>query len=188
MRSKASGTSSASAAPAPACLGHDYEALLARASDRPPPDGDDDDLATLNFSGGTTGAPKATMLRHRNLVTVARNTIQVSDRRRRRLPERAAAVADRAGDPDVAPVGGRDGGARRPLRGGRAGALIERSGATRTSLVPTQLAALPGASAVRAMIGSRGWRRSTSAAHEFRPWCSSARSRSSARRSACCTA
>ncbi len=56
-------------------LGHDYEALLARASDRPPPDGDGEDIATLNFSGGTTGAPKAAMLRHRNLVTVARNTV-----------------------------------------------------------------------------------------------------------------
>ena len=40
-------------------LGHDYEALLARASDQPPPEGDGDDLATFNFSGGTTGAPKA---------------------------------------------------------------------------------------------------------------------------------
>jgi len=56
-------------------LGHDYEALLARASDRPAPEGDGDDLATLNFTGGTTGAPKAAMLRHRNLMAVARNTI-----------------------------------------------------------------------------------------------------------------
>ena len=56
-------------------LGHDYEALLARASDRPLPEGDGDDLATLNFTGGTTGAPKAAMLRHRNLMAVARNTI-----------------------------------------------------------------------------------------------------------------
>ena len=39
-------------------------------------------LATLNFSGGTTGAPKAVMLRHRNLMTVAQNTIaRLRDRR-----------------------------------------------------------------------------------------------------------
>lgn len=55
--------------------GVDYEALLQRSSERPLPDGDGDELASLNFSGGTTGAPKAAMLRHRNLVAVARNTI-----------------------------------------------------------------------------------------------------------------
>jgi len=52
-----------------------YEDLLQRSSEQPLPDGDGDDLASLNFSGGTTGAPKAAMLRHRNLTTVARNTI-----------------------------------------------------------------------------------------------------------------
>src|SRR5262245_8984035 len=52
-----------------------YEALLQQASAEPLPEGDGDDLAALNFSGGTTGAPKAAMLRHRNLATVARNTI-----------------------------------------------------------------------------------------------------------------
>src|SRR5712692_9911817 len=57
-------------------VGLDYETLLARASVQPPPEGDREDLATLNFSGGTTGAPKAVMLRHRNLATVARNTIR----------------------------------------------------------------------------------------------------------------
>ena len=56
--------------------GHDYEALLARASDAPLPDPDPDALATLNFSGGTTGAPKATMLRHRNLQAVADATMR----------------------------------------------------------------------------------------------------------------
>ena len=35
-----------------------------------------DELATLNFSGGTTGAPKAAMLRHRNLLAVAGTTIR----------------------------------------------------------------------------------------------------------------
>ncbi|HEY6992307.1 MAG TPA: AMP-binding protein [Xanthobacteraceae bacterium] len=55
--------------------GLDYEALLQRSSERPLPDGDGGELASLNFSGGTTGAPKAAMLRHRNLMAVARNTI-----------------------------------------------------------------------------------------------------------------
>ena len=57
----------------------DYEALLERPPTEPLPDGDGDDLATLNFSGGTTGAPKAVMLRHRNLMTVAQNTIRGFD-------------------------------------------------------------------------------------------------------------
>ena len=56
--------------------GLDYETLLQRASEQPFAGGDGEDLATLNFSGGTTGAPKAVMLRHRNLATVARNTIR----------------------------------------------------------------------------------------------------------------
>ena len=59
--------------------GLDYEHLLATASDEPLPVADGDDLATLNFSGGTTGTPKAAMLRHRNLVTVARTTIRGFD-------------------------------------------------------------------------------------------------------------
>src|SRR5215831_3610192 len=54
----------------------DYESLLQQASAEPLPEGDGDDLAALNFSGGTTGVPKAAMLRHRNLATVARNTIE----------------------------------------------------------------------------------------------------------------
>src|SRR6202043_1886747 len=60
-------------------VGLDYETLLARASEQPLPEGHGDDLASLNFSGGTTGAPKAIMLRHRNLVTVARNTVHAFD-------------------------------------------------------------------------------------------------------------
>jgi acyl-CoA synthetase (AMP-forming)/AMP-acid ligase II len=54
----------------------DYERLIADAAGTPPPAVDDDSLATLNFSGGTTGAPKAIMLRHRNLAAVARTTAQ----------------------------------------------------------------------------------------------------------------
>jgi acyl-CoA synthetase (AMP-forming)/AMP-acid ligase II len=120
-------------------LGHDYEALLARASDRPPPEGNGDDLATLNFTGGTTGAPKAAMLRHRNLMAVARNTIHgfgiggdsVFLNVRPLWPIAqvilmshlfaGATVVLRRFDPE------------------RFALLIQQAGATRTSLVPTQL-------------------------------------------------
>src|SRR6478609_2685343 len=56
-------------------VGLGYEALLEKSSEQALPACDGDDLATLNFSGGTTGAPKVAMLRHRNLLTVAHNTI-----------------------------------------------------------------------------------------------------------------
>jgi acyl-CoA synthetase (AMP-forming)/AMP-acid ligase II len=36
---------------------------------------DGEEIAALNFSGGTTGAPKAAMLRHRNLLTVVDQAI-----------------------------------------------------------------------------------------------------------------
>ncbi|MEA2954861.1 MAG: hypothetical protein QOJ58_353, partial [Alphaproteobacteria bacterium] len=120
-------------------LGHDYEALLARASDRPPPEGDDGDMATLNKTGGTTGAPKAAMLRHRNLMAVARNTIHgfriggdsVFLNVRPLWPIAqvilmshlfaGATVVLRRFDPE------------------RFALLVQQAGATRTSLVPTQL-------------------------------------------------
>jgi acyl-CoA synthetase (AMP-forming)/AMP-acid ligase II len=54
----------------------DYEALLQSASDQALPVGAGEDLAALNFSGGTTSAPKAIMLQHRNLVAAAQNIIQ----------------------------------------------------------------------------------------------------------------
>ena len=60
-------------------IGLDYEDLLDKASEQPLPDGEGDDLASLNFSGGTTGAPKAGMLRHRNLLAVADHTIPSFD-------------------------------------------------------------------------------------------------------------
>jgi acyl-CoA synthetase (AMP-forming)/AMP-acid ligase II len=60
-------------------LGVGYETLLEKSSEQTLPDCDGDDLAALNFSGGTTGAPKAAMLRHRNLMTVAQNTIHGFD-------------------------------------------------------------------------------------------------------------
>ncbi len=120
-------------------VGLDYEALLQRASEQPLPDGNGEDLATLNFSGGTTGAPKAVMLRHRSLVAVARNTIHGFDIHgdsvflnvRPLWPIAqlnlmshlfaGATVILRRFDPE------------------RFATLVEQTGATRTSLVPTQL-------------------------------------------------
>ena len=116
-----------------------YEALLERASDRALPDGNADDLATLNFSGGTTGAPKAAMLRHRNLVAVARNTIHgfeigsddVFLNVRPLWPIAQVILMSHlfAGATVVL--------AR--FEPGELATLVQRSGATRTSLVPTQL-------------------------------------------------
>ncbi len=119
--------------------GHDYEALLARASDAPLPDPDPDALATLNFSGGTTGAPKATMLRHRNLQAVADATM------------RGFEIAGDAVFLNVRPLwpiaqvilmSHLTAGATVVLRRfqpERFAATVAETGATRTSLVPTQL-------------------------------------------------
>src|SRR6476660_914945 len=120
-------------------LGHDYEALLARASEQPLSPGDGGDLATLNFTGGTTGAPKAALLQHRNLMAVARNTIRGFDiggdslflNVRPLWPIAqvilmshlfaGATVVLRRFDPETFAL------------------LVQQAGATRTSLVPTQL-------------------------------------------------
>lgn len=117
-----------------------YETLLGRASDRVLPDGDENDLAALNFSGGTTGAPKATMLRHRNLMAVAQNTIHGFDidadetfLNVRPLWPIAQVIAMSylmAGATVV--LGGR-------FDAEGFAAQVQRTGATRTSLVPTQL-------------------------------------------------
>ena len=106
----------------------------------PPPAVGGEALATLNFSGGTTGAPKAVMLRHRNLMTVAQNTI------------RAFGIDDDAVFLNVRPLwpiaqvilmSHLFAGATVALGGrgdpDRLAALIDETGATRTSLVPTQL-------------------------------------------------
>jgi len=117
-----------------------YESLLEKSSEQPLPQGDGDDLATLNFSGGTTGAPKAVMLRHRNLMTVAANTIQGFD-----IPSDAVFLNVRPLWPiaQVILMSHLFAGATVVLGGrfdaGRLAALIDESGATRTSLVPTQL-------------------------------------------------
>jgi acyl-CoA synthetase (AMP-forming)/AMP-acid ligase II len=119
--------------------GHDYEVLLARASDAWLPDPDPEALATLNFSGGTTGAPKATMLRHRNLQVVAAAVV------------RGFEIAGDAVFLNVRPLwpiaqvilmSHLFAGATIALRRfdpERLAADVEETGATRTSLVPTQL-------------------------------------------------
>lgn len=119
---------------------HDYEELLGRASEVLPPEGDGEAVASYNFSGGTTGAPKAALLRHRNLLAVAQNTIAGFDIRpdsvflnvrplwpiaqvilMSYLFAGATVVLEERFDP-------------RQL-----GQRLRESGATRSSLVPTQL-------------------------------------------------
>jgi acyl-CoA synthetase (AMP-forming)/AMP-acid ligase II len=120
--------------------GFDYEAMLHKSSDRALPAGDGDDSATLNFSGGTTGAPKAVMLRHRNLTAVAANTIRGFD-----IPSNAVFLNVRPLWPiaQVILMSHLFAGATVVLGGrfdpDRFAAMIDESGATRTSLVPTQL-------------------------------------------------
>jgi acyl-CoA synthetase (AMP-forming)/AMP-acid ligase II len=118
----------------------DYETLLESAAERFVTAGDADDLATLNFSGGTTGSPKAIMLKHRNLFAVAQNSIAGFDAR----PE-AVFLNVRPLWPvaQVILLTYVMAGARIVL-GGRFDAedfagLVARTGTTRTSLVPTQL-------------------------------------------------
>jgi acyl-CoA synthetase (AMP-forming)/AMP-acid ligase II len=117
-----------------------YELLLEQAAEQPLPGGNGDDLATLNFSGGTTGAPKAIMLRHRNLLTVAHNTAHGFA-----ISEESIFLNVRPLWPiaQVIVMSYLFAGATVVL-GGRAdpdelAARIQQTGATRTSLVPTQL-------------------------------------------------
>ncbi len=53
----------------------EFESLLEQASDKPLPVGSGEDLASLNYTGGTTGRPKAVMLTHHNLVTAVENAL-----------------------------------------------------------------------------------------------------------------
>jgi acyl-CoA synthetase (AMP-forming)/AMP-acid ligase II len=118
---------------------HDYEALLTQASETPLPDPAPDALATLNFSGGTTGAPKAIMLRHSNLQAVATATMRGFE-----IPGDAIFLNVRPLWPiaQVILMSHLYAGATVVLRRfdpERLAAMIEETGATRVSLVPTQL-------------------------------------------------
>ncbi|MCC6777590.1 MAG: AMP-binding protein [Hyphomicrobiales bacterium] len=117
----------------------DLEDLSARASDELRPPGDGEALATLNFSGGTTGLPKAAMLRHRNLLAVARNVIagfEISPVARFLNVRPLWPIAQ------VILMSHLFAGATvilRRLDPERLAPLVAESNATRTSLVPTQL-------------------------------------------------
>jgi acyl-CoA synthetase (AMP-forming)/AMP-acid ligase II len=121
-------------------VGLGYEALLEKSSEQALPACDGDDLATLNFSGGTTGAPKAAMLRHRNLLTVAHNTIHGFDidsdavflNVRPLWPIAQVILMSHLFAGATVILGGR-------FDAQQLAAQIGQTGATRTSLVPTQL-------------------------------------------------
>src|SRR5712671_1124530 len=120
--------------------GLDYEDLLQRSSEQPLPERNGDELATLNFSGGTTGAPKAIMLRHRNLLTVAQEMIAGFDigpdavflNVRPLWPIAQVIVMSHLFAGATVVLGGRSDPEQLAER-------INETGATRTSLVPTQL-------------------------------------------------
>ncbi len=120
-------------------VGLDYEELLERASEQPPSAADGEALATLNFSGGTTGAPKAVMLRHRNLLAVADATAKGFE-----VTSDAIFLNVRPLWPiaQVILMSHLFAGATVVLRRfdpERFAAVVSETGATRTSLVPTQL-------------------------------------------------
>src|SRR5205085_6234258 len=106
----------------------------------PLPAGEGDDLSALNFSGGSTGAPKAVMLRHRNLLTVAQSTIAgfeigsaaVFLNVRPLWPIAQVIVMSHLFAGAAVVLGGR-------FDPEALGTWIKRSGVTRMSLVPTQL-------------------------------------------------
>jgi acyl-CoA synthetase (AMP-forming)/AMP-acid ligase II len=117
----------------------DYERLVQNGSEQWLPEGDSNDLASLNASGGTTGAPKVAMLRHRNLVTVAGNTLRGFE-----ISSQGVFLNVRPLWPiaQVILMSHLFAGATVALGRFDPGGLadtIERTGASRMSLVPTQL-------------------------------------------------
>ncbi len=118
----------------------DYETLLAQSADRFVPVGTATDLASLNFSGGTTGRPKAIMLRHANLFAVVQHLIAGFAIRSDSVFLNVRPLWPVA---QVASLAYLLAGARVVLGGGfdpeRFPFQVARCSATRTSLVPTQL-------------------------------------------------
>ncbi len=56
--------------------GKDYESVISLAAAREPSaDIDENDLAVLGYTGGTTGKPKGVMTTHRNVITSCYNTV-----------------------------------------------------------------------------------------------------------------
>ncbi|MEW5420784.1 class I adenylate-forming enzyme family protein [Amorphus sp. 3PC139-8] len=116
------------------------ETVIAAGDPEPWDGGCPDDLAALNFSGGTTGRPKATMIRQRNLAAVMAATsvgfaISPDDvflNIRPLWPIAQVIVMSHFAAGAEVVLGGR-------FDPARFADLFAETGATRTSMVPTQL-------------------------------------------------
>ncbi|MEQ9811960.1 MAG: class I adenylate-forming enzyme family protein [Azospirillaceae bacterium] len=121
----------------------DFEELVAAGMPESPARGDGEQLAALNFSGGSTGAPKAVMLRHRNLSAVMDAVPGAFDIRadsvflnvRPLWPIAQVIVMSYLFAGSTVHLGGR-------FEAEAFCGLVAGTGATRTSLVPTQLVRL----------------------------------------------
>jgi len=122
---------------------HDFEDLVTAGEPVSAATGDGEQLAALNFSGGSTGAPKAIMLRHRNLSAVVDAVPPAFDIRADRSflnvrplwPIAQVIVMSYLFAGTTVHLGGR-------FVAERFCDLVRDTGATRTSLVPTQLVRL----------------------------------------------